>query len=91
MAKNKRRARPGRQTNKPPQEPIPRLHQPWLSRRTGLIVMILFTLGFAAFVAWQLAPSEGNGRAILWGLGFAVATWAVFGVALAFNRLVRRR
>jgi hypothetical protein len=53
--------------------------------------MIVFTVAFAAFITWQLAPTEGTGRAILWGLGFGAGTWAVFGLALAFNTWIRRR
>ncbi len=60
----------------------------WLSKRTGLVVMILLSLGLAAFMIWQLYPSEGSG-AILWGLGFAASIWAVFGLAFLFNVFVR--
>lgn len=91
MAKSKKRSQPRPGAAGQPQEPAPRLNEPWLSKRTGLIIMILFTLGFAVFMAWQLAPTEGTGRAILWGLGFGAATWVVFGLALAFNRFLRRR
>lgn len=74
----------------PPKKPATPLNEPWLGKRTGLTIMILFTLAFAAFIAWQLEPSLGLWEAILWGLGFGAATWAIFGFALAFNRFVRR-
>lgn len=89
MAKRKKR-RLAQQTKSDREQPL-RSNEPWLSRRTGLTVMVLFSLAFAAFVVWQLAPSEGAGRAILWGLGFGLGIWAVFGLALAFNTWVRRR
>ena len=60
----------------------------WLSKRTGLMVMILLSLGLAVFMTWQLYPTEGSG-AILWGLGFAASIWAVFGLAYLFNIFVR--
>lgn len=89
MAKRNKR-RPA-QKKKSDRQPPPQGNEPWLSKRTGLTVIALFSLAFAAFVAWQLAPSEGIGRAILWGLGFGLGIWAVFGLALAFNTWVRRR
>ncbi len=95
MARKKgTRRRPAPQragAKRPEQKPAPNLNEPWLSRRTGLIVMALLSLGVAAFMAWNLAPSEGLFRAILWGLGFTVAIWAVFGLSYAFNTWVRRR
>lgn len=89
MAKRKKQ-RPA-QKAKSQGDKAPLRAEPWLSKRAGLTIMILFSVGFAAFVAWQLAPSEGTGRAILWGSGFAVATWVIFGLALAFNTWVRRQ
>jgi hypothetical protein len=88
MAKRKKRSQSRRQAE---QKPVPSLNEPWLGKRTGLIIMIVFTVAFAAFITWQLAPTEGTGRAILWGLGFGAGTWAVFGLALAFNTWIRRR
>jgi hypothetical protein len=73
------------------QDEAPNLNEPWLAKRTGLIIMTLLSLGIAAFMAWNLAPSEGIFRAILWGLGFAAAIWGIFGLSFAFNTWVRRR
>ncbi|NLF64607.1 MAG: hypothetical protein GX579_08380 [Chloroflexi bacterium] len=95
MAKKKRpqpkRPSVGQQQEKKEKPPVPQTNEPWLSKRTGLGIMIVFTLAFAAFIAYQLEPSLGLLEAILWGLGFGAATWGVFGLALAFNRFVRRR
>ncbi len=63
---------------------------PWLGQRTGLIIMLVVSLGFGGFMAWNLAPVEGWGSAILWGLGTVVAIWAVFALAVSFNKFVRR-
>jgi hypothetical protein len=60
----------------------------WISNRTGLVVMAVLGLVLAAYVIWQLYPSEGSG-AILWGLGFAASIWLVFGLAYLFNTFVR--
>ena len=64
---------------------------PWLSRGTGLRGMSVLSLALAAFIVWQLYPSEGLLRSLLWGLGFGSAIWAVFTLSLAFNNWVRRR
>lgn len=76
--------------DKPKKEAPPR-NEPWLSQRTGLIAMGVLSLVLAAFMAWQLIPSEGVLGGILWGLGFAVAIWGVFFLSYAFNTWVRRR
>ena len=66
------------------------MSEPWIQQRSGLIMMVLLSVGFAAFMTWQLYPTEGVGRAIMWGLGSAVALWLVFLLAFGFNKLVRR-
>lgn len=64
---------------------------PWLSKGTGLRGMSVLSLVLAAFIVWQLYPSEGLLGSLLWGLGFGIAIWAVFTLSLAFNNWVRRR
>lgn len=64
---------------------------PWLSTATGLRGMSVLSLVLAAFIVWQLYPSEGLLGSLLWGLGFGIAIWAVFTLSLAFNNWVRRR
>lgn len=74
------------------ERPSPKLrNDPWISQRSGLLVMGLVSVALAVFMGWQIYPAEGLGSAILWGLGFAAAIWAVFGVSLAFNTWVRGR
>ncbi len=72
-------------------EPAPERSQPWLSQRTGLIVMIVLSVGLAIYTGWQLYPAMGLGKAILWGMGAAAAIWAVFGFSLVFTRAIRGR
>ena len=47
--------------------------EPWLSQRTGFRAMGVLSLVLAAFMTWQLWPSEGPVGAILWGLGFGLS------------------
>ncbi len=66
------------------------LSTPWIQQRSGLVMMVLLSLGFAAFMAWQLYPTEGVGRALMWGIGSAVVLWLIFLLGVGFNKLVRR-
>jgi type IV secretory pathway TrbD component len=72
-------------------KPVPVTNEPWLSQRTGRIIMIIGSLALVIFMTYQLAPALGLGEALLWGFGFGVAIWGVFFLSYAFNRWVRRR
>lgn len=80
-----------RKNKKQEKKVAPVTNDPWIGKQTGLLAMILLTVGFAIFITWQLMPSEGFFGALLWGLGFALALWAIFGLAFAFNLWVRGR
>lgn len=84
MAKNTKNKSKGQKKD------APRKNEPWLSQRTGLRVILVVSLSFAILVILQLYPSMGVFSAILWGLGFGLAVWGVFGLSLAFNRWLRR-
>jgi hypothetical protein len=43
------------------------------------------SLAFGAFMVWQLYPTEGVGRAIMWGLASTVAVWVIFCSAWALT------
>ena len=63
---------------------------PWIEQKSGIMMIALLSAAFGIFMIWQLIPSEGWWRAILWGLGSAAAIWGVFLLAFGFNKLVRR-
>jgi hypothetical protein len=89
-SKKKGQTSDGRQQKKD-QEDVKLTSGPWLSKRTGYRTIGIISLLLAAFMAWQLWPSEGPFRSILWGLGFGAAIWGVFFLSLAFNTWIRRR
>ena len=66
------------------------MSEPWLAMRSGIVTIVMLSVGFGVFMAWQLYPTEGVGRAILWGFASAAAVWIVFLLGLGFNKLVRR-
>jgi hypothetical protein len=70
---------------------VPVTNEPWLSQRTGRIIMIVLSLVLVAFFTYQLEPALGFWEALLWGLGFGLAIWGVFLLAYSFNKWVRRR
>jgi hypothetical protein len=54
------------------------LNDPWISMRTGLILVGLASLGMAILTAWQVAPERGLLEGVLWGLLFGGIIWAIF-------------
>jgi uncharacterized membrane-anchored protein len=64
--------------------------QPWMSMRTGMILMGIVSLGMAALTAYNAIPSVGIWEGILWGLVFGGSLWLIFLIALLFHRLMRR-
>ena len=66
------------------------LSEPWIQHRSRLMMMGLLGLGIALFMIWQLYPTEGLGRSIMWGLASATAVWVVFLLSFGFNKMVRR-
>lgn len=65
--------------------------EPWLGKKTGLIIIGLVSLALATFIIWTMSPALGLGMAIIWGLGFGIAMWGVFALALGFNKWIRGR
>jgi hypothetical protein len=79
-----------RKKEKSPQKEAPAINEPWIAKRTGILIITLMSLGFTIFVAWQLYPTEGL-KGIWWGLGIGLSLWVVFLLSLGFNKLVRRQ
>ncbi|MCA9874470.1 MAG: hypothetical protein H6659_10580 [Ardenticatenaceae bacterium] len=90
MAKKSKRKTPKPANDKQDEEIVKAMNEPWIALRSGMTFIVLLGLGFAAFMIWQLYPTEGVWRALMWGAVSAVAIWLVFFLALGFNKLVRR-
>ncbi len=54
------------------------LTKPWMSMRTGIIIMIITSIGMAVLTFLQVYQSKGILLAILWGLIFGAIIWAIF-------------
>ncbi|MFM8321837.1 MAG: hypothetical protein ACKOC5_13070 [Chloroflexota bacterium] len=83
---------PKPEKKKKPQQPEQiSLHAPWISMRTGVIVVAIASLAMAVLTAVQVVPSQGMLKGILWGLFFGAMIWAIFFGNLLVNRFLRRR
>ena len=70
MAKNKK--------DKKQTEDLSSLNQPWISMRSGIIIIAIASVAMAVLTAWQVIPSQGWLEGILWGLLFGGLVWAIF-------------
>ncbi len=80
MAKSKK--------NKTPEE-TPQ-YGPWISMRTGLIVITITSIFMAVLTTVQVWDTRSPLEAIFWGIVFGAMIWAVFLGMLFFNRLTGR-
>lgn len=80
----------GRRKKSSGKKPVPQTNDPWLSKRTGFLIVGFVSLILIGLITWQLESALGLGEALLWGVGFGIAIWAVFFLAYSFNRWVRR-
>ncbi len=65
--------------------------RPWISMRSGLIVIAITSVALAVLMAWQVIPSRGWVEGILWGLLFGALIWAIFFGNILINKLLRRK
>jgi hypothetical protein len=72
------------------QEIQKRLHEPWISMRSGLKIMAVTSIVMAVLTAWQVIPSKGWLEGILWGLLFGALVWAIFFGNILITRFLRR-
>ena len=66
------------------------LTTPWLSMRSGMIIMAITSLALAVLIASQVIPSNGWLEGILWGLLFGGMIWAIFFGNLWITRKLRK-
>ena len=62
---------------------------PWISMRSGIIIITILSLGMAVLTTIQVWPTRTPLQAILWGLIFGGMIWAIFLGYLYFNRWLR--
>jgi hypothetical protein len=67
--------------------------KPWISKSSGLQIIVLASVGLAVWVAYQIIRGSGEwGTGILWGLIFGGAVFLVyFGMYAFHTRNVKKR
>lgn len=68
----------------------PGFSDPWIGKRTGLIVVAFVSVALVAFLAYRFIPALGLVEGLLWSLGFGASIWVVFGGFYAFNKYIRK-
>jgi hypothetical protein len=66
------------------------LTKPWISMRSGLILIAIASVAMAVLTAWQVVPTKGLWEGILWGLLFGGLIWVIFFGNLLITKFFRR-
>ena len=64
--------------------------QPWISMRSGVIVIAITSVGLAVLTAIQAVPVLGWVEGLLWSVLFGALIWIIFFGMNFINRLFRR-
>jgi len=64
--------------------------EPWISMRSGVIIIAITSIGMAVLTAIQAVPAMGWVEGILWGLLFGALIWVIFFGMNFLNRFLRR-
>jgi hypothetical protein len=65
-------------------------NDPWISMRSGIIIISFTSLGMALLTALQAVPAKGWVEGLLWSLLFGALIWAVFFGLILVNRFLKR-
>ena len=68
----------------------PAFNDPWISKRSGIIVLIVISVALLIFLGYNFIPALGLFEGLLWTLGFVASIWIVFGGFYAFNKYIRK-
>jgi uncharacterized membrane protein len=64
--------------------------EPWISMRSGTIIITFTSIGMAVLTAIQVIPVRGWVEGVLWGLLFGGLIWAIFFGLIFVNRFLKR-
>ena len=85
MSKNKK-MRSNKQSNQKDELRM----EPWISMRSGIIIIAITSLGMAVVTAIQVIPVKGWVEGLLWSVLFGALIWVVFFGMNFINRFFRR-
>jgi len=66
-------------------------NNPWISMRSGLIIITITSLGMAVLTAMQVVPVKGWLEGVLWGLAYGGMIWIIFFGMIFVNRFLKRK
>jgi hypothetical protein len=64
--------------------------QPWISMRSGIIIIAITSIGMAVLTAIQAVPALGWVEGLLWSVFFGALIWIIFFGMNFINRFLRR-
>jgi uncharacterized membrane protein len=64
--------------------------EPWISMRSGLIIIAITSLGMTVLTAIQAVPALGWVEGLFWSVLFGVLIWVIFFGMNLINRFLRR-
>jgi uncharacterized membrane protein len=64
--------------------------EPWISMRSGIIIIAITSLGMTVLTAFQAVPILGWVEGLLWSVLFGALVWIVFLGMNFINRFLRR-
>lgn len=85
MSKNKKKSK-DKQSN---QKDKLRM-DPWISMRSGLMIIAITSLGMTVLTALQAVPAKGWPEGLLWSVLFGASIWILFFGMIFLNRFFRR-
>jgi len=83
---NKKKLQADKQSKSIPSLPT----EPWISMRSGTIIIVFTSIGMAVLTAIQVIPIKGWLEGILWGLLFGGLIWVIFFGMIFINRFLKR-
>ncbi len=63
---------------------------PWLSMRSGVIIIAITSVGMTVLTALQAVPAKGWAQGLLWSALFGALIWVIFFGMNFINRFLRR-
>lgn len=64
--------------------------EPWISMRSGAIIITFTSIFMAVLTAMQVIPIRGWLEGVLWGLLFGGLIWVIFFGMIYINRFLKR-
>jgi hypothetical protein len=78
------------QASKQPKSTTSLPSDPWISMRSGAIIITFTSIGMAVLTAIQVIPVKGWVEGVLWGLLFGALIWIIFFGLIFVNRFLKR-